>query len=1756
MPVAHSIVRIGLIAIIVISIVVYLATPPSERISAQEGESSPSTATTTPPTTRSAATTSGDLVVVPGVVQVGQTTLAVGLHVLPFDLEVVIEYSGHFVPDGESCDDAGKPGTTQRAIAPTWITLNACTVGDGWVRLVESGTSNVIEEVSATITSSRGVRQLADPSVTVSGVTSSELVPGRSGASFSVVVGGIESGPTYDLTTVALNRSSAAFNRDCDIFIEAEEITRAVTRNYTVYGCIPPGTTIWSYLDLNGVSLDSSEFPGPFVNVKPPTVSFRSSSYSVDEGSSATITVELSYESHAQIRIPITVSNGTAESSDYDVNGLPSGRLTFSSRDTSESFTIEANQDTDENDETVNLGFGSLPSNVSGTGSPSRATLTIEDDDPVDPDRPPSTPRNLTLTAGDSEIRASWTVPSDRGSPALNDYSVQYREGTSGTWTEESHTGTATSNTITRLTNGTSYQVRVAAKNSHGTSGYTTKSATPYRAPSEPRSLTLTAGDSEIRASWTVPSDRGSPALNDYSVQYREGTSGTWTEESHTGTATSNTMTRLTNGTSYQVRVAAKNRLVTGPYTPPETATPMSGPPPTPPAPAGFSATVGGGAWIYLYWDSRDGITDYQIDSQPPNGQWKTVYTGDGDTFGNRLRARLRLYPCDMSGRIAQQFRIKAEGDGTTFAEVWSLYSNASVDMYCPPPVDYTATSAGQTSVNLSWSSRDGVLRYRAYYKRVVDDPFVKASDQIGEDRTDYTVTGLNCGTRYRFSVGVLGDGSTYAPRWSAFKYNRETTTDDCDETPSLPSVPNKSGTVNTALNIQLPAATGGDPPLTYSASPLPSGLSFNTSTRRISGTPTTAQSVTVTYVVIDDDGDTETSTFTFTITSVPNTPGRPSATTLNSTSIEISWVAPAHNNSPLTAYTVRYQDRDGDGTNVAGPWTEVSASASSTSREVSGLTPATRYNFEIKATNGIGDSGWSPNRWARTVPRQVSTPSLTPGNGSLTVSWSAPSGGSWVSSYELQYKRTSLLSWTNVGSLIFRQKTISGLTNSLSYHVQVQACNSAGCGLWSSSATGTPTPPPPTISVSGLASKSYAENGTDPVATYSADRSGVTWSLSGDDAGDFYISSGGVLRFRSSPNYESPQDEDEDNEYLVTVRASDGSLTASIRVTITVTNVDELPIPAVPTNATSTASDATVTLDWDDMLHATGYDVQYWVMSASDCCWVLLDPNDASNPYPITFSGSSAVIEGLANGSTHRHRVRSKNSSGESKWTRSISTPLKPKLAAPTNLDVVPLPLRKARLTWTGDPNADQYKVVFHESRTTTHNITVTDTHLDISLDSIFSSGKGLANSPYQYDFEVRAQHSGNSYQDGAYSEAVTIIDNPVLVGGRANGHSSSGNGQAELEWDRVPNVQNYTVRYRQLGDHPDSSPRRNLGHTTASWPDHEDWPYYGPFLVPVSVPQTSSRTVSETVGTLEMGELYAFQVNYVTTSGEKVFSARDAYVWPSDTVPTRTSRVGTYPFFGYWEGGNYGYTICTDTFSPPGSRGDWADLIHHAFEQWEEAAPDLLTVTRVSERCLSDDGSPIDNDVPMSVIRALYNESNEVYMVDRSGWPPVLAELWITANNKLFFCIVFGNACVISPRYWDQTWVVDPRKQSVRALDEGSVDVLVHSRLGSSRRSLDIPGGDASVDPSDIRFNICQGGSRKGYGNYETMVHEAGHALGLSNFDYNEPFGPSAAHPSIPDAVMNEDWEVDQIDREHDCSPHPFDIMGVEALYQTVIP
>ena len=102
---------------------------------------------------------------------------------------------------------------------------------------------------------------------------------------------------------------------------------------------------------------------------------------------------------------------------------------------------------------------------------------------------------------------------------------------------------------------------------------------------------------------------------------------------------------------------------------------------------------------------------------------------------------------------------------------------------------------------------------------------------------------------------------------------------------------------------------------------------------------------------------------------------------------------------------------------------------------------------------------------------------------------------------------------------------------------------------------------------VSGPAAVSYDEGGTGAVAHYTAidpDDDNILWSLTGADSDDFEIDNSGTLRFIvPPPDYENPSDSGADNDYLVTVNASDGPLTvgpltATMSVTVSVNNVEE----------------------------------------------------------------------------------------------------------------------------------------------------------------------------------------------------------------------------------------------------------------------------------------------------------------------------------------------------------------------------------------------------------------------------------------------------------------------------------------------------------------------------------------------------------------------------------------------------------------------
>ena len=78
------------------------------------------------------------------------------------------------------------------------------------------------------------------------------------------------------------------------------------------------------------------------------------------------------------------------------------------------------------------------------------------------------------------------------------------------------------------------------------------------------------------------------------------------------------------------------------------------------------------------------------------------------------------------------------------------------------------------------------------------------------------------------------------------------------------PTIADQTFTVNTLISpLQLPVATGGTPPYTYTLSPIPNGLNFETATLLLTGIPTTPGTTNATYTATDTTGDTASLNFT-----------------------------------------------------------------------------------------------------------------------------------------------------------------------------------------------------------------------------------------------------------------------------------------------------------------------------------------------------------------------------------------------------------------------------------------------------------------------------------------------------------------------------------------------------------------------------------------------------------------------------------------------------------------------------------------------------------------------------------------------------------------------------------------------------------------------------------------------------------------------------------------------------------------------------
>jgi hypothetical protein len=117
-----------------------------------------------------------------------------------------------------------------------------------------------------------------------------------------------------------------------------------------------------------------------------------------------------------------------------------------------------------------------------------------------------------------------------------------------------------------------------------------------------------------------------------------------------------------------------------------------------------------------------------------------------------------------------------------------------------------------------------------------------------------------------------------------------------------------------------------------------------------------------------------------------------------------------------------------------------------------------------------------------------------------------------------------------------------------------------AGCGGGGSNSE-TPEQVNTAPQLIGLIDFAIDENTTEITTIQATDAEGdnITYSIEGSDSALMTIGSlSGELSFISPPDYENPQDSNQDNIYEVTIIASDGSLSSSLGIIISINDVLE----------------------------------------------------------------------------------------------------------------------------------------------------------------------------------------------------------------------------------------------------------------------------------------------------------------------------------------------------------------------------------------------------------------------------------------------------------------------------------------------------------------------------------------------------------------------------------------------------------------------
>ena len=521
--------------------------------------------------------------------------------------------------------------------------------------------------------------------------------------------------------------------------------------------------------------------------------------------------------------------------------------------------------------------------------------------------------------------------------------------------------------------------------------------------PGIPEAPTFSGETSKsMTVNWSEPDNSG-PPITDYDVQYREGSSGGFTDAQHEGPGLSLTLDDLEPGTAYEVQVRATNDEGTSDWS--ESGEGMTIAPltvqmtPSPPPPVegafslrfSFSEEVRGFTSGDIETQQEPACTDSANNPISCNPTIAALQTTDNRIFTTTVNPKTE--------RVAHNYTltITVPADRVTSSPDNKPNEATTLDVrIAPPGVTVPISSLGRTAspgngqVTLRWNAPQNtggapIARYEYRWR----ESGAEFGDwmSVGPVERAVTVSNLTNGREYVFEVrgvNALGYGpvetATATPEGGGGGFPPPPRP-PANNRPMADAGPDQTGVREGAL-VTLDGSGSSDPdddPLKYRWNQYRGERVALSSRDVVNPTFTAPQELTVDVVLsfrllVTDPGgrfDTDTVEVTVTVTDEDNeNPGKPLAPTVSAAtpySLMVEWMEPENSGPAITDYDVQYREGgSGDG------FTDAQHQGPARTAMLTGLMPDTVYEVQVRATNATGTGDWSESGEGKTKTLQT----------------------------------------------------------------------------------------------------------------------------------------------------------------------------------------------------------------------------------------------------------------------------------------------------------------------------------------------------------------------------------------------------------------------------------------------------------------------------------------------------------------------------------------------------------------------------------------------------------------------------------------------------------------------------------------------------------------------------------------------------------------------------------------------------------------